>query len=153
MGLSGDLLPSTILFIEDDVPLRTALCTLLRGWAGPAMHCIDVDSIPEALAILPALQVDLIILDYRIAGHTGTDTVPRLRQACPPEQPCPPIDVISGDICDGEGLAAIQAGADSYLQKGDHFTTRFLSMIQQSWARRQHDWAIWQALRQLEVGT
>ena len=144
--------PTTILFIEDDVPLRETLCAVLRDWAGPTMHCVDVDSIPQALALLPDQQVDLIILDYRIAGHTGVDTVTRLRQACPPDQPCPPIDVISGDIRDWEGLPTIQAGADSYLQKGEKFASRFLGMVQQSWARRQHDWTTWQALRRLEGG-
>ena len=142
--------PTTILFVEDDGPLRTVLCDLLRDWAGPTMHCVDVDSVPRALEVLQSLPVDLIILDYRIAGHSGANTVTALRQACPTDQPMPPIDIISGNISDWEGLAAIRRGADSYLQKGDKFGQAFLSMVQKSWERRQHDWTTWQALQRLE---
>lgn len=130
-------LPVTILFIEDDVNLRTVLCNLLRTWAGPSMRCIEANTLAEGLAALPYGGIDVIILDWRIVEHPSAETIAQLQEAMPEHQPCIPIEIISGNITEEEGLAALEAGADDFHQKGADLPLAFVRMVKRAWARHQ----------------
>lgn len=143
-------MPLRILFIEDDRPLREALCELIRAWAGEGMQCIEVDRIEEALPLIRQGAIDIIVLDWRISLLPGIDVIAHLKEAMPQDQPAMPIEIISGDISDAEGLAAIQAGADDYAQKGAELRGRFLRMVQKSWARCQQQREAYRLLQWFE---
>lgn len=131
-------LPVTILLVEDDNLLRTLLCAWLREWAGVSMRCVEVSTLPDAIEALRPGGIDVIILDWRIPGAMGTDAVAALQEAMPADEPPVPIDVVSGDITHDEGLRALAAGADEYLQKDPAgLKPRFVGMVQRSWARHQ----------------
>lgn len=155
----SETLPRVVLFIEDDPVIRTLLCAILHDWAGGGRKCftlndldaalyaitheapdeflcVEVDTIEAALPILATGCVDLVVFDYRINGTPSISNVRTLMDAMPEHQPKAELVVISGDITDQEGLAAMQAGATDYLQKGVGINHHFLVMVRKAWIHR-----------------
>lgn len=143
---SGTLLngtvPVTVLLIEDDVAARALMCIWLRQWAGLSMRCVEVDSVEQACIALKEGGIDLIILDWSLAGTSGIRT---LRSAIPLYQQYIPIEIVSGNISRAEGLRGIIAGADDYWQKSGE-AQEFRERVQNAWARSQNFRKLFQAL-------
>jgi CheY-like chemotaxis protein len=79
---------------------------------------IDVSVAPEAASagvLLRLLKPALLIIDVRMKGLDGMDTVRRLRQQ--PKWSGVPVIVASTFLLKTDQEAAIQAGADAYLSK------------------------------------
>lgn len=131
-------LPVTVLLIEDDIPLRTLLCEWLRAWAGPTMRCVEASTLQDGLAAVAGGGIDIVLLDWRIPGGDGPRSIEALVDAMPAREAPAVIDTISGAITTEEGLAAIRAGADDYLQKRPgSMREEFVFMVQRSWERHQ----------------
>ena len=52
MPSPGMRLPRVVLFIEDDLAIRTLLCAMLHQWAGAARHCLTVGVDDDALVAI-----------------------------------------------------------------------------------------------------
>ena len=79
---------------------------------------IDVSVAPEAASagvLMRLLKPVLLIIDVRMKGLDGIDTVRRLRQQ--PKWSGVPVIVASTFLLKTDQEAAIQAGADAYLSK------------------------------------
>lgn len=73
-GVEADLSGLTVLVIDDDAIVATAVSALLRGW-GCQVHCCE--SLEGALAIAAqnAVTPDLLLVDYRLRDEVTGDMV------------------------------------------------------------------------------
>ena len=104
--------PTRVGIVEDNAGLRRSLVRLVSHAAG--MCCIG--AWPEgasALAQLPALQPDVVLMDINMPGMSGIECTAQLKQLCPATQ------VIMVTVYeDAESVFhALQAGACGYMLK------------------------------------
>ncbi len=106
------MLKSQVLVVDNEALYCQAVREILRPCG------IDVSIAPEAASagvLLRLLKPELLIIDVRMRGLDGLDTVRRLRQQ--PRWKGVPVIVASTFLLKTDQEAAIQAGADAYLSK------------------------------------
>jgi diguanylate cyclase (GGDEF)-like protein len=103
-----------ILLIEDnslDARLMTEMLSD-AGVEGYALH--QANSLSSALQCLSEQQFDVVLLDLTLPDSFGADTVEHICSTCLQV----PVIVLTGLEDDAVALAAVQAGAQDYLVKG-----------------------------------
>jgi two-component system KDP operon response regulator KdpE len=95
-----------VLVVDDEPQFLRALATNLRG-AG-----YEVDTAATAAAALAAPMPDAVILDLRLPDASGRDVAAQLRS-----RGDAPIIVVSAIGDEDEKIAALDAGADDYVEK------------------------------------
>lgn len=98
-----------VLVVDDDQQIRRAVSTGLRA------HGYVVTSASggeEALAMVAAGDIDLIVLDLGLPGIDGYEVLRRLREWSPV-----PVVVLSVRESQHEKVSALDAGADDYVTK------------------------------------
>ena len=103
----------TRVLIADDQPkVRSALRLLLRQKPGLAMVG-EADDTGQALELVSRRRPDLVLLDWELPGQNGTSALSRLRAA----QRGLLVIALSGRV--EARRAALTAGADAFVSKGD----------------------------------
>jgi DNA-binding NtrC family response regulator len=102
----------TVLVVDDEKNIRRTLQMVLQG-AGYETR--EAASGEEALALVDAGGVDVVVLDVRLPGITGLETLERLRKAPAGERL--PVLMISGHASVAEAVAAVRAGATDFFEK------------------------------------
>lgn len=75
----GALATGLVVVIDDEVPIREAMATLLGGWGHEVITAGSGDDAIKRLATC-TISPDLIISDYRLRnGETGAEVIERLR--------------------------------------------------------------------------
>jgi DNA-binding NarL/FixJ family response regulator len=87
---------TALLDIQDDIEIAG---TVEGGW--------------DAIRLLEKIQVDLILLDFRMPGFSGIQTLEKLQTVAPNTRAI----ILSSFECDEEIYAAVKAGAQGYLHK------------------------------------
>lgn len=106
-----------LLVVDDDEDIRELL-SLALGVAGHEI--LTARDGPDALDVLAAEPVDLIVLDVSMPQMSGLEVARRVR-AAPPEHE--PLILMLSAMADPDAIAAgIAAGADSYATKPFHIT-------------------------------
>jgi two-component system KDP operon response regulator KdpE len=100
---------STVLVVEDDVPLRTALRAGLRA---QSFEVIGVGSAEEAISSLSGAIPDLVLLDLNLPGVDGFAVLERARQLSHV-----PVVVLTVREDRADKIRALDAGADDYITK------------------------------------
>lgn len=101
------------ILVVDDHPL------MLQGIkqtliAEPDMKVVgEAKSADEALSLLRAIEIDVLILDINMSGRSGLDALPDIRKT----SPMLPILMLSIHPEGAVALRAIKAGANGYLSK------------------------------------
>ena len=111
----------TILVVDDEEGIRRLLARTLEG---EGYHCAEAANGDEAMAALMKHQVSLVILDVRMPGKPGTETLIEIRSAFP-ETP-----VIMATAV-GETSAVVEcmkSGAYDYLSKPIDLTELTMSI-------------------------
>jgi two-component system cell cycle sensor histidine kinase/response regulator CckA len=106
--------PLRVLLVEDNPGDADLITELLSDDDRIAFDLDHADRLTKALQILEQGQVDIILLDLGLPDSAGLDTLHVLRQKTPDL----PIVVLTGNSDGSTALAAIQAGAQDYLVKG-----------------------------------
>jgi len=106
-GADGTL---SILVVEDDAPLREALCDTLRLAGYRALGAASAD---EALAMLADEDVALVFSDVQMAGTDGH----ALLRAVKARWPDLPVVLVTAYGSVGRAVAAMRDGASDYLLK------------------------------------
>lgn len=99
----------TILVVEDDVPLRTALIVALVSQGYEAKEAADV---PSALEHIQSDAIDVVLSDIGMPGN-GYNLLAQVRQM----KPETPVILMTGIEEDDLGRRAREAGAYAYLIK------------------------------------
>ena len=102
-------LHETILVVEDDAQIRNFICFALQG---DGYACRTADTAAEAMRLLAAEPVDLMLLDLGLPDLDGTEVIRRLRTWSEM-----PVIVVSARDQDKEKVAVLDLGADDYLTK------------------------------------
>jgi len=118
-----------ILVVDDEAHVRDLLARWLRD-AG--YECQSANGVSHALQILARGRVDLVTTDIKMPEESGSDWVPRLRQAYPNM----PLVVLTG--CDDARIAiqAFEDGACGYLIKPVS-QAEFLDQVDRAVRQRQ----------------
>jgi DNA-binding response OmpR family regulator len=101
---------ASILIVEDDVTLRTALCDRLRGERYVVDTAKDAE---EAIERLNALPFDLIIIDVMLPYHNGFDLCREVRQS----GLATPIMFLTAKTALIDRVLGLKLGGDDYLTK------------------------------------
>jgi two-component system KDP operon response regulator KdpE len=98
-----------ILVVDDERPIRRFLRAALttQGYG-----VVEAGSGEDALAAVPTIRPDLIILDLGLPGRNGIEITKQIR-----EWSHTPIVILSVRGHDEDKIAALDAGADDYLTK------------------------------------
>ncbi|MBP0598133.1 response regulator transcription factor [Herbaspirillum sp. LeCh32-8] len=102
----------TILLVDDHAVVREGLASLLSIGRRFERIAQAADG-AAAIAVAGELQPDLIVVDLLMPGMTGPEAIRLLKQASPRSR----IAVLTSTEDDQLALAALKAGASSYLIK------------------------------------
>jgi two-component system, chemotaxis family, chemotaxis protein CheY len=105
----ADMLPRTVLVVDDDADMRLYLRSCLRSLASPFDHVIEAADGLEALRLVRAGTVDLVISDVGLPGLDGR----RLTRAIRDDAALRHVSVL---LISGDGVIA-DSIADGFLVK------------------------------------
>lgn len=112
MNLTCSERPVRILIVDDHPVVRAGLLTLLgkepRLTVVGAAHCGE-----EAISMLTAAPIDVLLLDLRMPGISGIDLLGILRK----DNRSPAVIILSSYEYEEEIYQAVKAGARGYLSK------------------------------------
>jgi DNA-binding NarL/FixJ family response regulator len=105
-------MPIEVAIVEDDPGLRESLVALVRR--APRLQCVaDYGTGEAALAGLPAVRPDVVLVDINLPGMSGIELAAKLKGKLPKLQV---MMITMYEDCD-QIFASLQAGATSYLLK------------------------------------
>ena len=114
-----------LVIADDQIQVRSALRLFLEQAGGFAVVG-EADDVVAALALVAQQQPDLLIVDWELPGGGGMTVLEAVRRAAPGSR----VLVLSG--LPEARRAALQAGADGFVSKGDP-PERFLAAVRGSW--------------------
>jgi serine phosphatase RsbU (regulator of sigma subunit) len=120
-----------VLLVEDDDGDALLVDDLLSE-ALPGVRIVRSRTFGDALAALDA-GIDCVLLDLQLPDAAGLDTVVRLRA----QAPATPLIVLTGLDDAAAGVAAVDAGAQDYLVKGNVDGAQLARAIRYAIVRRQ----------------
>ena len=103
------VMATTLLVLEDDEGIRSSLCLALES---EGYRTIPFGLAEDALAELPRLSVDLMLVDLMLGEMDGFSFVREVRQRSDV-----PIIVVSARADTHDIVAALESGADDYVTK------------------------------------
>ncbi len=101
-----------VLIADDEPRVRSALRLLLRQHPGIAVTG-EADNVERALELAIRQRPDLVLLDWELSGRNGTSALQRLRAV----RQGMVVIALSGRP--EARRAALDAGADAFVSKGD----------------------------------
>ena len=99
-----------ILIVDDEAPQRELLSDAVRALG---MAVVEAESGEEALEQIAIQLPDMILLDVRLGGISGLETLRRIRQ----QHSELPVLLITGFADVRQAVEAVKCGADDYLSK------------------------------------
>jgi diguanylate cyclase (GGDEF)-like protein len=107
-----DAEPAVVLIVDDLADNRDLLSRRLlrRGYT-----VLEAASGPEALAIVAARRVDLVLLDVMMPEMSGVEVLARLRERASPQELA--VIMVTARDASNEVAAALDGGANDYLTK------------------------------------
>ena len=106
-------MPSTIFVVDDEKNIRRTVRMVLEG---EGFSVEEASSGEEALARLPEVGADVMLLDVQLPGISGLDTIERISKLKNPETQ-PTIIMISGHATLADAVRATKAGAYDLIEK------------------------------------
>jgi DNA-binding NtrC family response regulator len=99
----------TVLVVDDEEGVRASIRAILEG----TCEVLEAETGAEALDLLRAREVDLVMLDQRMPGEPGIDVLPRVKAADPST-----VVVLATAVHDVRtAVEALKRGAYDYITK------------------------------------
>jgi two-component system, NtrC family, nitrogen regulation response regulator NtrX len=106
-------MPSTVLIVDDEKNIRRTVRMVLEG---EGYNVDEASSGEEALARLPELDADIVLLDVQLSGISGHEVLEAIKKI--PNLPTTPtVVMISGHGTLADAVRAVKAGAYDFLEK------------------------------------
>jgi DNA-binding NarL/FixJ family response regulator len=104
-----------VMFVDDEALTRVGFRTLLGAYAPRIAVVAEARSASDALSLLNAQDVDILLTDLRMQGnsHSGLELVASLCQ----QHPDLPVIVVTGHNDDATVLRVFKAGASGFVSK------------------------------------
>ncbi len=102
--------PFSVLFVDDEVDF---LETLLKRMKKRQLNAFGVNSGEEALAYLKDHEVDIVVLDVRMPGMDGIETLRKIKKS----NPLLEVIMLTGHACLEIAREGMEVGAFDYLMK------------------------------------
>jgi two-component system, NtrC family, sensor kinase len=131
-----------LLLVDDEEGFRAAIA---RRLAKRGLISVQASNGGECLNILEKMPMDVVVLDVKMPGITGIDTLKEIKQAYEKTQ----VILLTGNAAISDGVEGIKAGAFDYLTKPveiDHLSNK----IQQAFEMGQLELEKQKALRYRE---
>ncbi len=122
-----------ILLVEDNSGDAELMRVILEGLVDPRYLTRNVQRLSAALALLQQEHFDIIILDLGLPDSSGLDTLRAVIEATPEL----PVVVLTGIQDEQVGLAAVKAGAEEFLIKGQIAPQLLLRVLRYAYERKQ----------------
>jgi DNA-binding NtrC family response regulator len=106
-------MPSAILIVDDEKNIRRTVRLVLEG-EGYTVE--EASSGEEALARLPDVDADIVLLDVQLPGMSGHEVLEALKRSGGGENQ-PSVIMISGHGTLADAVRAVKAGAYDFLEK------------------------------------
>jgi len=117
MGALTPRIPIRLLIVDDHLVIRAGFSRILRSQAG--LNVVGtVKSGEEALILLERCAVDVLLLDLRMPGMSGIDTLLELQKLSSPPQ----VIILSSFAPDEQVCRAVEVGAKGYLLKDSPYS-------------------------------
>ncbi len=100
----------TVLLVDDEVEFRDLLAKRLSK---RKLHVLTAGDAAEALRTLAASPVDVVVLDVRMPGMSGTDALREIKKILPNVE----VLMLTGHAQLDVALAGMELGAFDYLLK------------------------------------
>lgn len=102
--------PETLLIVDDEAGVRRLLH---RRLSREGYGCREANTAEQALDVLAAIQIGLVILDIKLPGKSGIEALPEIKTDYPDTA------VIMGTVLSEMGVAVqcLKQGADDYICK------------------------------------
>jgi DNA-binding NtrC family response regulator len=107
-------MPETILIVDDEKNIRRTVRMVLEG-EGYSVE--EASSAEEALARLPDVGADVVLLDVQLQGISGLEALDTLRKTNAGGNGGPTVVMISGHATLADAVRAVKAGAYDFLEK------------------------------------
>lgn len=110
-----------IMLVDDHYLVRMGLSSVI-GLERDMCICAEAATGEQAIAMYRAKRPDVTLMDLRLPGMNGADTIQAIRREAPDAR----FVMLSTYVCDEEIYGALQAGAMAYLVKSvqrDELTT------------------------------
>lgn len=110
-----------IMLVDDHYLVRVGLTSVI-GLEPDMRICAEAATGEQAIAMYRAKRPDVTLMDLRLPGMNGADTIQAIRREVPDAR----FVMLSTYVCDEEIYGALQAGAMAYLVKSvqrDELTT------------------------------
>jgi two-component system nitrogen regulation response regulator NtrX len=104
----------TILVVDDEKNIRRTVSMVLEG-EGYSVE--EASSAEEALARLPDLGADVILMDVQMQGMSGLEALDTLKKSSGAGGSGPTVVMISGHATLADAVRAVKAGAYDFLEK------------------------------------
>jgi two-component system chemotaxis response regulator CheY len=104
-----------VLVVDDEFYMRKLVRTLLLSMGVTDVH--DAADGASALAAMPALDPDVVILDWQMAGMNGPEFVRRVRSSTASAHPNVPIIMLTGHGGHSRVIEAMRLGVHEFLVK------------------------------------
>ena len=118
MGLMGEFdrpRPGAVLIVDDDEDMCALLASLARSLG--ADRVIEAHGVCGALASLEAEAVTAVVIDLCLGPASGVEVISAIRRHRRSRVRATPIIAISGKITQDHTVAAMLAGADTFMSK------------------------------------
>ena len=104
--------PLKVMLVDDHYLVRVGLASVIAVENDMVVHA-EASSGEQAVAMFPTHRPDVTLMDLRLPGMGGTETVAAIRRDYPDAR----FVMLSTYVCDEEIYGALQAGAMAYLVK------------------------------------
>ncbi len=101
---------ATVLVVDDEIHLRTALGEILKAWGH---NVILAENYAESLSFIDKPEVEVVLADVQLPDGSGIDLVKHAKE----KGIAVPIVIMTGHASIEDAVTAIQLGAENYLTK------------------------------------